>query len=192
MFLQSPFWASISRLAVVALVAVGVMAALRSASADTVLLTGVIESINGTQITIGDRVVEMGRADDHALQAGQRFEGEIQQVGGKWVVQRIITLDVVNPFSNPSTNPPSSSVGSSASYPRLDDAMIMVIEGPIEAINNNIITIHSTNIEVNLNDLKITQWQVGSSLRIEELWCEGACASNASAQIVAITVVLLS
>jgi hypothetical protein len=196
MFSKSPFLASISRLALVALVAVGLMAGLRSASADTLLLKGVVDSINGTQMNIGDMTVNVSSVGNSALQAGQHFEGEIQQVNGEWVVQQIIALDGIAISGEPSAitiNTTSSSpADADSSSPRLDEAAIMVIEGPIEAINDNIITIYNTQIVVKVTQTNLTNWQLGNVIRVEGYWCDENCESTSQPQIVATTVVRIA
>jgi len=44
---------------------------------------------------------------------------------------------------------------------------LVVIEGPVDKIENNIITIANTTIEVNINDPLLTLIQVGDTIRVE-------------------------
>jgi len=68
-----------------------------------------------------------------------------------------------------------------------------VIEGPIEAIGDQVITIH--DIEVNITNIIITNLQIGNIVRVEGRWCDDDddddddCGFGSSVEIVAVKLV---
>ena len=48
-----------------------------------------------------------------------------------------------------------------------DDDTIIIIEGPVQAISVNIITIFNINVQVDSNDPILTQVQIGDNVRVE-------------------------
>lgn len=48
-----------------------------------------------------------------------------------------------------------------------EEGAIIIVEGPVEAININIITIFGTDIEVDINDPILTRIRIGDNIRVE-------------------------
>jgi hypothetical protein len=69
-----------------------------------------------------------------------------------------------------------------------NDPVIIVIEGPVQAININIITIFDIEIEIDPNDPILTQIQIGDVIRIEGL----PSSSGDSIIIVAVTIIIIN
>lgn len=69
-----------------------------------------------------------------------------------------------------------------------DDGVTIVIEGPVESININIITIYNINIELDENDPNLTIIQVGDMVRIEGDTRE----NNGTIIIIAINVIIIN
>lgn len=157
------------------------------ASANDITIEGPIDAVQGSLITVGGLVLDLSNVDDdddEDLRVGQRFSGTIRQVNGVWVVQQITALDGITVSSNQSNN------SSNNTFSDDDDDVILVIEGPIEAIGDQVITIH--DIEVNITNIIITNLQIGNIVRVEGRWCDDDddddddCGFGSSVEIVAV------
>lgn len=168
------------------------------ASANDITIEGPIDAVQGSLITVGGLVLDLSNVDDdddEDLRVGQRFSGTIRQVNGVWVVQQITALDGITVSSNQSNNSSNNSSNNTSNNTSNDDDddVILVIEGPIEAIGDQVITIH--DIEVNITNIIITNLQIGNVVRVEGRWCddddddEDDCGFGSSVEIVAVKLV---
>ncbi|MBN8592991.1 MAG: hypothetical protein J0M33_14640 [Anaerolineae bacterium] len=166
------------------------------ASANDITVEGPIDAVQGSLITVGGLVLDLSNVDDDDdLRVGQRFSGTIRQVNGVWVVQQITALDGITVSSNQSDNSSNNSSNNTSNNTSSDDDddVILVIEGPIEAIGDQVITIH--DIEVNITNIIITNLQIGNVVRVEGRWCDDDddddddCGFGSSVEIVAVKLV---
>ncbi|HUN08276.1 MAG TPA: hypothetical protein PLQ56_16840 [Aggregatilineales bacterium] len=172
------------------------------ASANDITIEGPIDSVQGSLITVGGLVLDLSNVDDDDdddLRVGQRFSGTIRQVNGVWVVQQITALDGITVSSNQNNNSSNNTSNNSSNNTSNntssddDDDVILVIEGPIEAIGDQVITIH--DIEVNITNIIITNLQIGNIVRVEGRWCDDDddddddCGFGSSVEIVAVKLV---
>jgi hypothetical protein len=160
----------------------------------TIQFTGVITSINGSVIVVNGISVDTSSAS----LTGLLVEGATVQVSGVLqpdavVVAVVIVVVVVE--ATPESTPPAEGTAEATepapeSTPIVidDDAIIIVIEGPVEAININIITIYGINIELDPNDPILTVIQIGDVIRVEGAFEEG---DGITIVIVAITIIFI-
>ena len=69
-----------------------------------------------------------------------------------------------------------------------DLPVVIIIEGPVQAINVNIITIFGINIEIDIDNPLLTVIRVGDIVRVEG----GASSTNGTLVIVAVTIVIIN
>jgi uncharacterized membrane protein YgcG len=139
--------------------------------------SGEISSINGTVIVVNGLNVETASASLTGVLvqgATVRVQGTLQPNAVIVAVVIIVIVDVeVTPETTPpaeataETTPPAEATPESTPIVVDDDAIIIVIEGPVEAININIITIYGVNIVLSPNDPLLTVIQIGDVIRIE-------------------------
>lgn len=67
-----------------------------------------------------------------------------------------------------------------------DDSVIIVIEGPVQSINANIITIFDIDIEIDASDPLLTVIQIGDEIRVEGDWVGGP-----NVTVIAINIVII-
>jgi hypothetical protein len=86
----------------------------------------------------------------------------------------------------------TASASDSASYTVAgdddDQPVIIVIEGPVQSININIITIYNINIEVDIDDPILTVIQIGDRIRVEGTYAGG----GPTIVIVAINIIIIN
>lgn len=158
-----------------------------------VTIEGPVQAINGNIITVYGIDIQLAPNDplSSTLDVGSVVVVNGNMVGtGATVVVVVVTIVVIDvtaptptptlaaeqtPEATPETMPELTPEATAEVTPGSDDdgdddddlPVIIVIEGPIQAINVNIITIYNINIEVSIDDPILTVIKVGDSVRVE-------------------------
>jgi hypothetical protein len=135
-------------------------------------VTGTVEAINGTTIVVSGANVDLSQAN---ITIPNLQVGVVVQITGSFSNGVIIatTIVILNPTIEATpemtaTPVPESTVSvTPALTPTVNGDPIIVIEGPVQSINVNIITIFNINIQVDSNDPILTQIQIGDNLHVE-------------------------
>src|SRR5690606_117955 len=104
----------------------------------------------------------------------------------------IIVIQVeteVTPEATAETTPDAEMTPESTADPDYDSDVTIVIEGPVERININIITIYGLDIELDEDDPLLTVIQIGDVIRIEGDYGVG---NNTTIIIVAINIIFIN
>lgn len=140
-----------------------------------IAITGPVQTINVNIVTVFNIPIQFNPDD---LILAQLNVGEIISVGGNIVsgngtilivpVQAVIVVnvDVTTPEATPEATPDPENTPE----PTPDTAdlpVTIVVEGPVEAINVNVITIFNINIEVEPDDPVLTRIHIGDHIRVE-------------------------
>jgi len=187
-----------------------------------VTIEGPVQAIGGNAITISGINIQVGPNDPvwSNLQIGDvvRVQANSVQQNNTTVlvaVVIIIVIDVDTVTSTPTTTPTvtpesTSEVTPSATptpgtptpgtpTPTLTTTptstgmpVIIVIEGPVQAININIITIYNINIQVDVNDPILTVIQIGDIVRVSGNIVDDDDDGNTTIIIIAVTVVIVN
>jgi hypothetical protein len=156
----------------------------------TIEFTGVITSISDTVIVVNGISVDTSSASlTGLLETGATVQvSGVLQPDAHVVAVVIIVIDVE--ASPEATAPAEATDPAPESTPIVidDDAIIIVIEGPVEAINVNIITIYGINIELDPNDPNLTVIQIGDVIHVEGAYTPG---TDVTIVIVAITIIFI-
>jgi uncharacterized protein DUF5666 len=134
----------------------------------TVTISGTVEAINGTTLVVSGVNVDFSASN---INISDLQVGVVVQITGTFANGIIIatTIVVVNPAPEVTAAPTEESTAEVTPSPTEaggDDTLI-VIEGPVQQINLNIITILNFNIQVAADDPILTQIQVGDNVRVE-------------------------
>lgn len=121
--------------------------------------SGEISAIDGSIITVNGLTVQTDQAQfTGTLQVGDQVQIHgVLQPDGVIVAQEIVRLDESVP--EPEATPEVSI--------DIDNNVIIVVEGPVQAVNVNIITIYNINIVVAEDDPLLTVINIGDHLRVE-------------------------
>jgi hypothetical protein len=151
--------------------------------------SGEITEIAGSLLTVNGLTVETAGAEiDGTLAVGVQVEVEgVLQADGIIQAYEVDVLDDSDPETTPEPSPTPLPELTPEATPEMtpeatpeltpeatedpgddDDAgIIIVIEGPVESININIITIYGIEIEVDEDDPILTVIQIGDVIRVE-------------------------
>lgn len=159
----------------------------------TIEFTGVISAVNGTVIVVNGINVETASATlTGLLETGSTVQvSGILQPDAKVVAVVIIVIDIET--TPEATAPAEGTAEATQPAPETtpivdDDTIIIIIEGPVEAINVNIITIYGIQIELDPNDPNLTVIQIGDVIRVEGAYSGG---DGITIVIVAITIIFI-
>ncbi|HEX2623292.1 MAG TPA: DUF5666 domain-containing protein [Phototrophicaceae bacterium] len=148
------------------------------APAASIELTGPISSISGTTMTVNGLTIDLA----NAIVSGTLSSGiNVKIVGyltsvGIIVAQTVTEVRLVTPTpagtlsTNPTQVPTEAGSTSTAPTPAATDDnsdVIIVVEGPIQNININIVTIYNINIEVDVNNPILNIIQIGDVIYVE-------------------------
>ncbi len=136
----------------------------------SVELTGTISSIEGTTLTVnGLKIDTTGATINGALSTGVTVV-----VIGNVTSEGVITALSVTVVANTSTPVPTAGFGTAAPpeltttpTPVADTDTVIVIEGPIQEININIITIYYMDIQIDINNPILNLIQIGDVIYVE-------------------------
>ena len=157
-----------------------------------VTIEGPVQAINGNIITVYGIDIQLAPNDplSSTLDVGSVVVVNGNMVGtGATVVVVVVTIVVIDvtaptptltpaaeqtPEVTPEAAPELTPEATAEATPGSDDdgddddlPIIIVIEGPIQAINVNIITIYNINIEVSIDDPILIVIKVGDNVRVE-------------------------
>ena len=136
----------------------------------TIELSGVISEVSETEIIVNNLTILTTTLEDN-LDVGMRIEviGVLLEDGQIQATQITILDDNEDLTSTPAPEitPEVTSDVTPHDDDNDDDDVIIVIEGPVQAININIIVIYGFEIEVNEDDLILTVLQIGDVIRVE-------------------------
>jgi hypothetical protein len=154
--------------------------------------SGEITSINGTVIVVNGLNVETSSAALTGLLepgATVRVEGILQPNAVIVALIIIVEVELTPEATAPAEATAEATQPSPESTPIVDDdAIIIVIEGPVEAININIITIYGVDIVLSPDDPLLTVIQIGDVIRIEGAMGDG---DGVTIIIIAITIIFI-
>jgi hypothetical protein len=122
--------------------------------------TGEVNLMEADSIVVNGLTVRIAQAEIHGLLevgATVRVEGTLQP-NGEVIAQQVERLDIT---PTPTVTP------SVTAMPGDDTDVIIVINGPVEAINVNIITIYGINIFVSEDDPVLPVIQIGDHIHVE-------------------------
>lgn len=122
-------------------------------------ISGTISSVDGTLITVSGLPVEVGEASI----SSELAVGLVVEITGFINEEGIIVAQVVIIGGTPTPEPEVTETPA----PDEDDDPIIVIEGPIQNINVNIITIYNFNISVAPQNPILNLITIGDVVRIE-------------------------
>lgn len=145
-------------------------------------VTGTVESVNGTTIVVSGVPVDISGANGvvPAVQVGV-----VVQITGSMNKGTIVatTIVIINPTAAPeATDPPESTPETTATpqpTPQTtpspapppttgdDSEVIIIIEGPVQKITVNVITVLDIDVEVQPGDPILTKVHVGDKIRVE-------------------------
>lgn len=142
-----------------------------------VTITGPIQAVNVNIITVFNLNIQFNPSDPILLDLNIgdtiQVNGSIASMGGIVVVVPVQTVIIINlpdfeltPEATAETTPdpeatPEATPGSS------DQPVTIVVEGPVQNINVNIITVFDFDIEVNPSDPILVDLEIGDNIRVE-------------------------
>ena len=137
-----------------------------------ITVTGTVEAISGTTMVVGGATVDLSQAN---IAIPNVQVGTVVQITGSFSGGIIVatTIVIVNlpgeatPEVTATLTPESTAAVTPAPTPTGSSDPIIVIEGPVQSINVNIITIFNINIQVDSNDPILTQIQIGDNVHVE-------------------------
>lgn len=171
-------------------------------SANLVTIEGPVQSIGGNAITISGINIQI--SPDDPVWADLQV-GDVVRVQANSVEQDddtvilvavvvIIVTDVPTPEATPDATPDVTPDVTPEATPDPDDddlPITIVIEGPVQAININIITIYNINIQVDADDPILTVIQIGDIVRIEGNIADDDDDST-TIVVVAVTIIIIN
>ncbi len=142
-----------------------------------ITLTGPVQAINVNIVTVFNIDIQFNPND---LILAEINVGDVISVGGNIIsaggvvviipvqVVIVINIDVPEPEMTPEATPDVESTPEAGATPEAGDTPVtIVIEGPVQSININIITIFDIDIEVDPSDPILTEIEIGDNIRIE-------------------------
>ncbi len=185
-------------------------------AANLVTIEGPVQSIGGNAITISGINIQINPNDPvwANLQVGDvvRVQANtVEQDDDTVVLVAVIIIIVIDgdtatptpeatseatPEITPEATPEATSETTPEATPDPDDddvPVIIVIEGPVQAINVNIITIYNINIQVDADDPILTVIQIGDIVRIEgSILDDDDDDGDTTIVIIAVTIVIIN
>lgn len=157
----------------------------------SIVIEGPVQSINGNAITISNIAIQLDDDFDASrLQIGDivRVEGSPTTTNNVLVIIAVTVVIVVDIDSGTPT-PAATAIDTVTPSPDDDDDGIrIIIEGPVQSININIITIYDIDIIVAPDDPILTVIKIGDVIRIEGDRVE----QGTTIVIIAVTVILVN
>ncbi|MBZ0303141.1 MAG: hypothetical protein K8J31_25565 [Anaerolineae bacterium] len=144
-----------------------------------IAITGPVQAVNVNIVTIFNIPVQFNPSD---LILAQLHVGDVLSVGGNLVssgggiliipVQAVIVVNVEipDPEATPESTPDPEATPEITPEPNPGSGNVpvtIVVEGPVEAINVNVITIFNIQIEVEPTAPILTQIHIGDHIRVE-------------------------
>jgi hypothetical protein len=158
----------------------------------TIVIEGPVQNINVNIVTVSGINVVLNPGDPvlATLQIGDVVRiGGNAQLSGTTIVIVAVTVVIINaPEATATPSPAPETTPEATSQPGGDLPVTIVIEGPVQNINVNIITIYDIDIEVNPSDPILTVIQIGDVIRVEGDVQQG---SGNTIIIIAVTVVIV-
>jgi hypothetical protein len=145
----------------------------------TIIIEGPVTAVNANIIVVNNVNIQLAPNDPllPGIQIGQivRVEGSYQVVNNVTIFVAInVTIITVDSTAEATPVATATPVTTPESTPEMtpeatDDGLpvTIVIEGPVQAININIITIYNINIEVKPDDPILTVIKIGDVIRVE-------------------------
>lgn len=132
-----------------------------------VILIGTVRQINATIVTISNQAIDTSdNPTDAPLFVGVRVRTKIQFTNGKLVAITKITLQIGGNDDDNGTTKATEQATPDDDDDDFGDVDI-VIEGPVTAININIITIYDFDIQLRQDDDVLKGLKIGDLLRVE-------------------------
>lgn len=189
----------------IAMSIVGSVSVLQSQSptGDLIDVTGIVQAVDATTIVVSGLQVDLSGLGDNlaaSIEVGTTItvSGIIQNsvmIASTIVIATPLDEDVPEepqPTSEPTTGPVIVEEPQPTNPPINDGDDIVVIEGPIDAIGVNIITVFGIDIQVDPNNPIWTQIQVGQVVRVEGIGnMEADSLIVVSVSITIVTVVIV-
>ncbi|MCL4246802.1 MAG: hypothetical protein KJ065_01485 [Anaerolineae bacterium] len=158
-----------------ALIALGSLV-LPTAAQDTggaISFTGTVTAVSGTQITVNGLTVSLesvAAAPEILVGMQVSIQGTLM-ADGRIMAQIIVIIAPPGVTPEPTASPTPTLEPTPGPSPTpttiTGGGVVVVIEGPVEAINVNIITIYNINIVVNADDPVLAVIQIGDLVRVE-------------------------
>ena len=138
----------------------------------TIQLVGVIDEINGTIIDISGVQVDVSTSNMSVaeLQVGMTVSVSGTVVDGVVSATTIVIIALPTETATPDpevTEETPTEPQPTATTAPISDVPLVVIEGPVQEINVNFITIFDIDIQVDSGDPVLTQIRLGDVIRIE-------------------------
>jgi len=146
-----------------------------SGAGGTISFTGTVTQASGTLIVVNGLTVSL-EAVNPAPEVLVGMQVTVQGVltdDGRILAQVIIIIappdatPVPTATETPTVEPTPGPSPTPTATPVNGGGVVVVIEGPVEAINVNIITIYNINIVVNVDDPVLAVIQIGDLVRVE-------------------------
>lgn len=151
--------------------------------AQTIYVQGRVDAVNANVITISGISIQIDPANPilASIQVGDYVQVNANiHVGGASVALVAITVVVIvnvvpdaAPTVTPTTTPPTATptgVLTATPMPPTPTPglpVTIIVEGPVQVINVNVVTIYDIDITINVNDPVLTRIQVGDFVRVE-------------------------
>lgn len=180
-------------------------------AANLVTIEGPVQAIGGNAITISGINIQISPNDPvwTNLQVGDvvRVQANTVQQDDDTIilvaVVIIIVIDIDTATPTPEATPELTPEATPETTPDPDDddddnddndlPITIVIEGPVQAININIITIYNINIQVDADNPILTVIQIGDIVRIEgSISDDDDDDNNTTIIIIAVTIVIIN
>ncbi|MCA9906705.1 MAG: hypothetical protein KC547_22775, partial [Anaerolineae bacterium] len=159
--------------ALIALASLVLPVAAQDGTGGTISFTGTVSAISGTQITVNGLTVslEAVEAAPEVLVGMQVTVQGLLLADGHIMAQIIVIIAPPGVTPEPTASPTPTLEPTPGPSPTptavTGGGVVVVIEGPVEAINVNIITIYNINIVINADDPVLAIIQIGDLVRVE-------------------------
>lgn len=133
-------------------------------------ITGTITAVNGNTITVSGLQIDVSNIPRGVvLEIGSTVQVEGVVQGGVVIAQTVVVV-TAGSTPTPAAGTPvpagTATTAATSAPPSGDDTTIVVIIGPVQAIQVNIITIFDINIQVEADHPILTLIQVGQVIRV--------------------------
>jgi hypothetical protein len=152
------------------IVATMIAAAPADMPTQTIYVQGRVDMVNANVITIAGISIQIDPANPTliSIQPGDyvQINANIHLGGTSVALVATTVVVIVNvvpdaiPTVTPTTTPPTAT-------PTPGLPVTIIVEGPVQVVNVNVITIYDIDVTINANDPVLTQIQVGDFVRIE-------------------------
>lgn len=139
-------------------------------SGSPITFTGTISQVNGSIIVINNLNVSIeGLALDFTPQPGQTVSVTGLLMPDGIIIAQVVVIVIIDGNPTPEAPPEPTPEVTPEATPDVDDDddVIIVVEGPVQQININIITIYNINIIIDDDDPILTVVQIGDIVRVE-------------------------